>query len=376
MSPNVIINSHGILSITINIGRKCSLIVLILLVVLFSGCGEKAETGVAVEKECVHVKFVNVSQVKALPPRGKVEYVGALSAYQKVKVASEIGGTIEMLFFEKGDQVKKGQILAEVSTTTLLLEVRRAKAALQEAKAALSEAKSNYKRIKNLHDINAVAASEFDDAKRAADMASANMDKSEAALALARDQLKKSRLHAPIDGIIAFRDVENREVIPQGTTITQVVNLDKLKIKLSIGEKDIHILHRHKNFSFTIEAIPGEEFSCQVFFISPTADTATRSFPVEMLVADPDSRMADGMTVKVKLPLINEKKTMKVPSTWLSEENGKIGLYVINDDREEFTEVKLGAYYDQRVEILSGLNDRQLVVTNPSGLTDGDKVKY
>jgi len=82
------------------------------------------------------------------------------------------------------------------------------------------------------------------------------------------------------------------------------------------------------------------------------------------------------MTVKIKLPLINEKKTMKVPSTWLSEENGKIGLYVINGDKADFTQVKLGAYYDQRVEILSGLNDQQLVVTNPSGLTHGDKVKY
>jgi RND family efflux transporter MFP subunit len=376
MPLNFIINFHGNQSTPINIGPKVSGLFLILFTLLFFGCGDKAETGVANEKERVNVKFVKVSQVKSLPPRGEVEYVGVLSAYRKVKVASEIGGTIENLFFEKGDQVKKGQILAEVSTTTLLLEVRRAKAALQEAKAALSEAKSNYKRIKNLHEISAVADSEFDDAKRAADMAIANVDKAEAALALAEDQLKKSRLHAPIDGIIAFRDVENREVIPQGTTITQVVNLKKLKIKLSIGEKDIHILHRHKDFSFTIGAIPGEKFSCQVFFISPTADPATRSFPVEMLVTETDRRMADGMTVKIKLPLINEKKSMKVPSTWLSEENGRIGLYVINGDTADFTEVKLGAYYDQRVEILSGLYDQQLVITNPSGLSDGDKVKY
>ena len=347
-----------------------------LLMLLISGCGENVETSVANEKEPVSVKFVNVSQVESLPPRGEVEYVGVLLAYRKVKVASELGGTIEKLYFEKGDTVKSGQILAEVSTTSLRLEVRRAGATLQEAKAALSEANSNYRRIKELHDINAVADSEFDNAKRAADMAGANMEKAGAALALAEDQLKKSRLHAPINGIIAFRDVEDREVIPQGTTLTQIVNLEKLKITLSVGEKDIHILNRHKDFSFTIEAIPEEEFPCQVFFISPTADPATRSFPVEMLVTEPDRRMADGMTVKIKMPLINEKKTIKIPSTWLSEENGKIGLYVINRDKAEFTEVKLGAYYDQRVEILSGLKDQQLVVTNPSGLTDGDKVKY
>lgn len=328
------------------------------------------------EKKSTRAKLVKVSPVERRPPRGSVEYVGVLLAFSKVKVASEIGGTIEKLLFEKGDRVKKGRLLAEISTTTILLQVRRAKATLQEAKAALLEAESNYDRIKNLHAIDAVADSEYDNAKRSADVNRANVKKAAAALALARDQLDKSRLYAPIDGIVAFRDVENQEVIPQGTTVTQIVNLEKLKIKLSVGEKDIHILKKHKQFAYTVEAIPENEFYCRVFFISPSADPVTRSFPVEMLVPEPDPAMADGMTVKVRLPLVNEKKTIKVPSAWLSEENGKIGLYVVKDKKAFFKEVELGAYYDQRVEILSGLRDQQLVITNPSGIKTGDSVKY
>ncbi len=378
MIPNIIMKSNRNPSLKT---KRLQIIfshflLLFLLTLLFSGCGDNAEPLVADEIKPVNVKSVKVSKVKSLPPRGNVEYVGVLLAYRKVKIASEIGGTIEKIYFEKGEKVKKGQLLVEVSTATKRLEVRRARAALQEAKAALSEAKSNYKRIVNLHEISAVADSEFDDAKRAADMASANMERTTAALALAEDQLKKSRLHAPINGIIAFRDVEDREVIPQGTTLTQIVNLDKLKIKLLVGEKDLHILNKHRQFSFTVDAIPEEKFTCQVYFISPTANSTTRSFPVEMLATKPDKRMADGMTAKIKLPLVNEKKTIKVPSAWLSEENGKIGLYVIDKDKASFSEVKLGDYYDQRVEILSGLSDKQLVITNPSGLTSGDAVKF
>ncbi|MBW2344330.1 MAG: hypothetical protein JRF53_10040, partial [Deltaproteobacteria bacterium] len=131
-----------------------------------------------------------------------------------------------------------------------------------------------------------------------------------------------------------------------------------------------------KVFEFTVDAFPHESFSCRLFFLSPTADPATRSFPVEFMVEKPDERMADGMTVRVRLPFVDKRKKAKVPSAWLSEENGKIGLFVVRDGKALFIEVTLGTYYDQRVEILSGLDDQELVITNPTGLKSGDPVKY
>jgi RND family efflux transporter MFP subunit len=304
--------------------------------------------------------------------------VGVLSAFRKADVASEASGTIEKLYFEKGDKVRKGQLLAEISTTTIRLQVRMAEASLKEGKAALVEAENNFKRIKDLHRIRAVSSSEFDSAKRSVDTARANLEKAEASLAVAKDRLRKSRLLAPCNGIIAFREVEEGEVLvtPPVTVITQVVDLEQLKIKVSIGERDIRVLEKHKGFSFTVDAIPGETFSCKLSFRSPAANPVTRSFPVELLVENKDPRMADGMTARVTFPLVDEKKTIKVPSAWLSEENGKIGLYVVNEGKALFREVKLGAYYDQRVEILSGVNDQEEVITNPAGLKSGDPVEY
>ena len=197
-------------------------------------------------------------------------------------------------------------------------------------------------------------------------------------MAVAKDRLRKSRLLAPCSGIIAFREVEEGEVlvIPPITVITQVVDLERLKIKVSIGERDIRVLEKRKRFSFTVDAIPGETFSCRLSFRSPAANPVTRSFPVELLVEKRDPRMADGMTARVKFPLVDEKKTIKVPSAWLSEENGRIGLYVVNEGKALFREVKLGTYYDQRVEILSGVNDNEEVINNPAGLKSGDSVEY
>ncbi len=281
-------------------------------------------------------------------------------------------------------------------------EIRIARARVEEAEAGLMEAERNFERMKDLHGYKAVSNSDYDSAKRAVDTARANLksareqlklskqgpriedreearanlNQARAALAMAEDRLRKSRLHAPCDGTIAFRHVEEGEVVAPGTVITQVVDNRKMKIKLSLAERDVPLLERDKQFPFTIDAYPGEGFTCRLSFVSPTADPATRSFPVELLVDDPDPRMADGMTVRVEFPIASQKKSIKVPSAWLSEEDGHIGLFVVENGKALFKEVKLGSYYEGKVEILSGLSDNELVITNPAGLKTGEQVQY
>jgi multidrug efflux pump subunit AcrA (membrane-fusion protein) len=94
-----------------------------------------------------------------------------------------------------------------------------------------------------------------------------------------------------------------------------------------------------------------------------------------LIVDTADPRMADGMTARVKFPIVGGKKSIKVPSAWLSEEEGKIGLYVLKDGKALFKKVTLGAYYDNRVEILAGLEDKDQVITNPAGLKSGETVE-
>ena len=86
-------------------------------------CSEKREKNPEVEKPSQKIKFVRVNPVEAVPLRGDIEIVGALSSHLKVNVATEMGGIIERLFFERGDRVTEGQILAEISTSSIQLEV-------------------------------------------------------------------------------------------------------------------------------------------------------------------------------------------------------------------------------------------------------------
>jgi HlyD family secretion protein len=371
--------------------------------------------------------LVNIKIVESHPPKGDIEYVGVLEAFLKVRISNEIGGTIEKLNFEKGERVQKGGLLAEIGSSSMRLQVQEAKAArdaaksnlrkmvkgsrpqeieiatarVQEAQAALSEAEKNFKRIKRLNEIRAVSNSAYDAAQRQMSTANARMDsakqrldlakkgpriedvnatraqlaQAEAALALMEDRLNKSIIRAPISGTIAYRDVEEGEVIPAGTPITSIINLDRLKIKISLNERDLQILSHKKDFAFTVDAIPEERFSAKVSFLSPTAESGTRFFPMELMVEKPDPRMADGMTARIKFPILGKQESIKIPASWLAEQNGKVGLLVVEGGKAVFKPVRLGSYYDNRVEILSGLENREQVVTNPAGLRDGDQVK-
>lgn len=371
-------------------------------------------------------RHVTVKTVEANPPKGHMEYVGALEAYLKVRISNEIGGMIERLNFERGKQVKKGDLLAEIGSSSMHLQVQEAKAVrdaaksnlkkmekgsrpqeiqiakavVQEADAALSEAQKNFKRINRLHEIRAVSNSAYDSAERQMTTANARMasakqqlelalkgpriedvnaarahlGQAEAAMALMEDRLKKSIIRTPISGTIAYRDVETGEVIPAGTPITSVIGLDRLKIKISLNERDLHIISNKKDFDFTVDAIPNETFSARVSFLSPTAESGTRFFPMELVVENPDPRMADGMTARIKFPIVGQKKSIKIPASWLAEKNGRVGLFVIQNNEALFKPVRLGSYYDNRVEILSGLGNSKQVVTNPAGLRDGDPV--
>jgi len=410
----------------IRITKAIYLISFALLFCLY-GCGEEANTGVDRKTEAPKNKRVKVSPAEASAAEGHMEYVGVLLANRKVRVSSELGGLIEKLHFEKGDPVKERMPLAEVGVTSARLQVKEASAAVAAARsgldkleegsrpqeiqiakssvsaaeAALFEAEKNYDRIKQLYDIRAVANSSFDAAERQLTTARANMDsakqqlvlslegprdedieggraalaQAEAALSMAQDRLNKSFIKAPCNGIIAFRNVEQGEVILPGTPITEIVELGRMKIKLSLSEKDIRLLKDRTQFSFTVDAIPHKEFVCRLFFLSPTADTSTRAFPLELAVDNPDPSMADGMTARVKFPISEGKKAIKVPSAWLSEHNGAMGVYLYQDGKAQFRPITLGAYYDNRVEILSGLEEKDLIIITPAGLKDGEVVE-
>ncbi len=393
-----------------------------------AGCDGSGSESVRAEPARSTVKRVELAEVRAEPVRSRVEVLGALEARLRVEVSTELGGTVERLHFDRGDRVEAGRILAEIGTSSVALEVAQAEAAvavarseldkvetgsrpeeiriaragLDQALARLREAQRHHDRIQGLSERRAVSDSELDAASRGleaarADVASsrerlalaqqgpreedrmtarARFQQAKAALAVARDRLRKSRVRAPAEGIASFRRVEEGEVVAPGTPITRITDTSRMKVRASVPERDLPLLKPDETYPFTVDALGDAVFSCRLVFVSPTAEARTRSFPVELLVETHDPRMADGMTARLVLPLDHPGARIRIPSDWITEKGGRIGVLVAEGDRARFRPVTLGDYYERRVEVLEGLQAGDRVITTPAGVQDGDRVHF
>jgi membrane fusion protein (multidrug efflux system) len=148
-----------------------------------------------------------------------------------------------------------------------------------------------------------------------------------------------------------------------------------MKVRASVPERDLPLLEQGGTYRFTVDALGGVSFPGRLVFVSPTAESGTRSFPVELLAERHDPRMADGMTVRLSLPLHRAGERILVRSDWLTEAAGAMGLFVVEEGRARFRAVTLGDYYERRVEVTQGLAPGETVITTPAGLRDGDPVK-
>lgn len=358
------------------------------------------------------------------------EYVGAVKAARKVKVSSEIGGIVERLFFEKGDRVSKGQVLAEIGTSKVKLEVHHAEAslkaaesmlekarkgsrpeeiavaeaALREAEAALREAEDHFARIKELHLKSSVSRSEYDKAERlyesaqarrgAAEkqlelirkgprdedrrLAEAQAEQARAALALAMDRLSRSVIRSPIEGIVSHKAVEEGEVIivPPGAPVAQIVDLSSLKVEISVSEMDLALIKKGDRLPFTVDALPGRTYWGDVAFLSPSGEEAVRSYRVELIVGRPEEALADGMTARVRVQRLFRGPSVLIRPSAVAEKEGVLGVYVVEGDLAKFREIRIGGYRGDRLEVSSGLEEGDILVLNPSLVKEGMAVEF
>jgi RND family efflux transporter MFP subunit len=302
-------------------------------------------------------------------------YDGIVEAERRSTVSAQVSARIEDVPFDVDDYVERGDIIVQFRDRPVAAELKQAEAAEQEARARLAEARANHGRIQQLFQQDRVSKADMDRITADLQSAEARVKAAEGALIAARERFENTVVRAPFSGIVVERHVEIGEMATVGAPLMTGLSLEHLRVAVDVPQSDIGALRA--DGEAWIDLPQGGSLPAESIRVFPYADPSTHTFRARLRLAEGQHGIYPGMWVKVRF-LTGEEQALLVPQTAVVQRSELTAVYVVDDDgTPRLRQVRLGREQaDGRVAILAGLDDGELVVTDPVAarvhLTSGD----
>jgi RND family efflux transporter MFP subunit len=376
-----------------------------------AGCS-KTETAQAHAREGA-AKAIQAEAVRQDSVRRAVDVVGTLAAVDEVTISSEADGKVAKILADLGDRVSAGQLLVHIDNEKQQYTYAQQQAALartlaqygapdsehlpeledtpdaRRANADLVQATQAYDRASELFKRTLISQQALDDAKAAlqskraiynsaiqnAKNLRASIQASEATMKLAARQLRDTEIRAPFDGFVQKRLVNMGELVKTQMPVMAIVRLDPLKVTAEIPEKMAPWIHAGQAVDLKVDAYQDRTFTGKVSRISPAVNTATRAFPFEALVPNPEAVLKPGTFARVHIESGKVDSVLTVPYAALQYRYGVNRVFVVNGDTLAIRELSVGERVGDRIEVMSGVKaGERVVITDVDSLTDGAAV--
>lgn len=310
--------------------------------------------------------------------RDVIAQSGEVVPVVKVELKCEASGKIEKLFVKEGQLVKKGDKILIIDPLRLQTRKKTVELAVREAAIRQELAQREYEQAQQLQSTGTVSQKQLDDLKSELELRSIASQRELLELEDINDQLSKTVVVAPMDGVLTALEVDEGEIVvsatagyQQGTTIGTVADISKLEIETRIGEVDFVHLRKGQSVSITPEALPDSRTSGSISFIALTAKKSSSeelgTFDVRIAVDSVIAGIVPGINVSVEFVILQKDAAITVPYHCVTKKRGKsVVKMAITDERgvEKFQEqeVKTGATDYRTIEILNGLAVGDVVV--------------
>ena len=299
---------------------------------------------------------------------------GNIAAWQEVVIGSELSGQrLTRVNVNVGDEVKRGQVLAEINSDTIRADLAAAKASYAEAQAVLADAVTNNKRIQQLRNTGAISAQELTQYQTSQATAQARLDASRAQIESNQLRLAQTQVISPDNGLISARTATVGSLAQTGQELFRLIRDHRLEWRAEVTTSDLYKLKQGMNARIFSPDPAQPAITGKVRIIAPVIDPQTRYGLVYVdLPATQAFRM--GMFVKGEFDL-GEKPALTIPQTALLLRDGFAYVFIVgNNNRVTQQKVTVGRRLADRVEILDLPANVKLVAAGTGFLADGDLV--
>ncbi|MGP2360065.1 efflux RND transporter periplasmic adaptor subunit [Acinetobacter junii] len=299
---------------------------------------------------------------------------GNIAAWQEVVISSELSGQrLTRVNVNVGDEVKRGQILAEINSETIRADLAAAKASYAEAQAVLADAIINNKRIQQLKNTGAISAQESTQYQTSQATAQARLDAAKAQIESNQLRLAQTQVVSPDNGVISARTATVGSLAQTGQELFRLIRDHRLEWRAEVTTTDLYKLQQGMT-AHVISPDPSQpKVTGQVRMIAPVIDPQTR-YGLVYVDLPTTQAIRMGMFVKGEFDL-GEKTAITIPQTALLLRDGFSYVFVL-DKNKRVTQKKIttGRRQNDRVEILDLPLNVKVVSSGTGFLTDGDLV--
>jgi membrane fusion protein, multidrug efflux system len=280
--------------------------------------------------------------------RDDITAIGTLLASDSAEISAESSGRIVEILARDGARITEGAELFRLDGEVIAAE-------LADAEARLKLAEATYARNQTLRNSRNVAASTFE-------AAAAELDQARAALELAKVRQGKLTVRAPFGGVLGFNRISVGAYVTAGQALTSLSNIDTLKASFSVPELFFSTLKAGGSVDVAADAVPNETFKAAIVAIDPQVDENGRALRILATLDNQAMKLRPGMLARVRVSG-PERQAITIAESAIVPQGDKLVAYVVTDGNAMPVTVTIGLRREGWVEIMSGLDAEQTVVT-------------
>ena len=320
---------------------------LLLIGVLCLAACNNAETKTTKKEKKVPVEVI---QVHRQPIEEMLNLLGTVEPNREMKVGFKISGKIKSLAFEEGHLVKAGTLLAQLDMTELMAQK-------EKALGHKSKAKRDMDRMDKLFKKNIVPESSFQDAQTLFISAGAE-------LKIVEDNIKNSTIRAPFTGRITKKLSEVGEIVSPARPVAILTEMDPILVKASVPDNFIRKIRAGKTVYVLVDSYPQEKFKGIINRIETTADPLSRTFRIEIRLANPGEKLRPGLIAHVEIIHREKGLGIFIPLDSIIGFGSNPAIFLVKDLKAEKRVIKTGKIMKDHVEVLEGVVEGEMLVVS------------
>lgn len=318
-----------------------------ILAILMFACQSKAPESQSAKQKISELK-VEAFIVKPSVLDQSITVSGTIKPFEETVIMPEVSGRVVSINLQEGKTVKRGTVLIELFNDDLKAQLRKSQAQLQIAEETL-------KRQDELIKVNGISQSDYDQAQLQVKSITADIE-------VLNVQIGRAKIKAPFDGTVGLRNVSLGAQVSTTTALVTLREVDKLKLDFSVPEKYSSEIKPGNKVQFTLQG-DNQKYDAEVMASEQGIEATTRNLKVRAIINSPSPTLVPGAFATVELRLAKINEALMVPTQAVIPQEKDKSIIVASHGKAKFVTVKTGIRKSSRIEVISGINSGDTIIT-------------